>query len=70
MGVFDGHGPEEGTVCFHSHNTRSIVGIGSADQCSKTNPMICCKKIRKQKFGESQAPSRGEWLCQELPKSN
>lgn len=46
--VFDGHGPEEGVVRFHGHNTRSIVGIGGADQGPKAERVICYKKmIRK-----------------------
>lgn len=28
--VFDGHGPEQGMVGLHSHNARSVIGVGSA----------------------------------------
>lgn len=46
--VFDGHGPEQRMVRFHGHDTRSIIGIGSTDQCSKTKHVICYKKTIKQ----------------------
>lgn len=39
--AFDGHGPEERVVSFHSDEARPIVGVRSTDQCSEAKHIIC-----------------------------
>lgn len=43
---FDGHGPEEWLVSFHSHNARAVIVVGGTDQCSKRKGSVFCKKKR------------------------
>lgn len=49
---FDGHGPEKRVVSFHSHDPRSIVGVGSTDQRSKGKHIICCGGKKEKQISE------------------
>lgn len=54
--ALDGHGPEERMVSFHSDKAGPIVGVGSTDQGSKAEHIICCgekgNRLVKRNFSQ------------------